>query len=377
MRLTDLIKAKNGQRCRVSAKVAWEDCDRPDYDIFFETELAFADGLIGNPNAFLLATAIPAWFYGEKRVLVEDEICPELTEGLLTAMGWIQHWFKKTANIPAIEGKKQQTIAEPRTPERAACFFSGGIDSMATLRANHLNFPKEHPWRIKDGLLVYGFEIYSPESFEIVKEHLSKLARRISINLIPVYTNHYLVFRKENGEHDFGFWTHEYIGAALAAVAHSFAKRFTVVSIASSHNIPSLVPYGSNPLLDPNYSSCDLRIRYDNIRLARLEKTAMIAQWDDALQNLRVCDRIQQYKPDQFNCGKCEKCVRTMLALIVQGALDKTKAFPHRDVTKEMILKCGRIPSDRQDYYLEMLKPLDALGRHDLVAGIKESIGHY
>lgn len=247
---------------------------------------------------------------------------------------------------------------------------------MATLRANHLRFPAEHPWLIKDGLLVYGFEIYSPMSFAIVKEHLSKLARKIGINLIPVYTNHYLVFRREDSTHDFSLWTYEYLGAALSAVAHSFTKRFTVMSIASGHNIASFMPYGSNPLIDPNYSSCDLRIRYDNVRLTRLEKTALIAQWDDALQYLRVCDRIQHYNLDRFNCGRCEKCIRTMLALIIQGVLGKTRAFPYQDVTREMIASCGRISSDRKDYYLEMLKPLEALGRHDLVSGIKESIGY-
>ncbi len=74
MRVTDFSETKDSQRCRVSAKVAWEDCDYSGYDIVFETEPAYADALTCNPNAFLLATAIPAWFYGERRVLIDGEI---------------------------------------------------------------------------------------------------------------------------------------------------------------------------------------------------------------------------------------------------------------------------------------------------------------
>jgi len=248
---------------------------------------------------------------------------------------------------------------------------------MSTLRANHLNFPVGHPWRIQDGFLVYGLEIYSPEIFDLVRKHLTELARRIQITLIPVFTNHYLSLRNEDGKHHYDFWNYEYMGAALAAVAHSFADRFSVVSIASSDDIPSIVPYGSHPLLDPNYSSCDLRIRHDNIRRSRMEKTGMIAKWPDVLEYLRVCNQIKSYTPDSFNCGKCEKCIRTMLALVAHAALDKTHAFPHKDVTHEMIMKGSPITPARQIYYKEMIAPLKNIGRDDLVEGIKEKISQY
>jgi hypothetical protein len=374
MKIENLREEKNGKRARVVASVTWEDCDRPKQEVYFETDEAFAEDLTCNPHAFLVGGIIPAMHYGEQRVFIDAEICPALRDGLRTAMGWIRHWYySPEKELVNIESKKKSSLPSPRKPERAGFFFSGGIDSFATLRANRINFPPGHPWSIKDGLLVYGLEQDIPEIFEYVKEPLSHVAMDVGVTLIPVYTNLYLEYRQEDSRNRWSFWYHEFMGAALAAIAHAFSSRLTVVSIAADYDIPNQRPHGSQPLLDPNYSSVDLRIFHDGINLSRFSKTRLLADWDVALQHLRVCNQYKLYNPGRLNCGKCEKCIRTMLALVALGALDKTAAFPLKDITVQNIDAISLTPST-YPLYKELIIPLHTKGRVDLAEAIEQKL---
>ena len=379
MRIENLRSEKKGNRVRVAATVIWEDCDRPTQEVYFETDEVFADGLSCNPHAFLVGCIIPAMHYGEKRVIMDAEICPELRTGLITAMSWIRHWYYGLdRNLVQIETKTRSNLPTPRTTERAGFFFSGGVDAFATLRANRLTFPLEHPWSIKDGLLVYGLELDEIEAFEYVVDSLSRVAQEAGITLIPVYTNLYLNYRQEDSLDKFSFWTYKFGGASLAAIAHAFARRLTVVSIAASHDISGLQPWGTHPLLDQNYSSIDLQIRHDGIAISRLEKTKLVADWDAALQHLRVCNLFKHYRPDMLNCGECTKCVKTMLALLALGVLNQTHVFPEHDVSAELVLKHAYIyDAYSESSYRELIAPLAGKGRHDLVRAIEYRIAKY
>lgn len=381
MKIENLRSERKGNRARVAARVGWEDCDRPTQEVYFETEEEFAHGLSCNPNAFLSGCMVPALHHGEERISIDAEICPELRDGLITAMNWIRLWYYGAERrLVRIEAKTQSSLPTSRTPERAGFFFSGGIDSLATLRANRLNFPLGHPGSFKDALIIYGQNIESdnrPETFEQAVTALSDVAKDAGITLIPVYTNiRYL-------DEDRAFFS-RFHGSILASAAHAFARRLTVVSISASDHISALLllnrqhikPHGSHPLLDPNYSSSDLRIRHDGITLSRLDKTKLVADWDVALQNIKVC---QPNWPGK-NCGRCEKCVRTMLALLAVGALDKTNAFTLDDISEDQVSKIRtKKPTTRNDYtveddYLELIAPLAERGRHDLVRAIEHLI---
>jgi len=359
---------------RVAATVIWEDCDRPTQEIYFETTEAFAQDLTCNPHAFLIACIMPAMRHGEARVFIDAEICPQLRNGLITAMTWMRHWYGAKRKLVQIEAKTKSHLPTPRPPQRAGFFFSGGIDSLTTLRTNRLDFPSEHPGSFKDGLLIYGIEKDAePEYFEQVVSYLSEIAQDADIRLIPVYTNvRYL-------DQDGAFWGQEFQGAVLAAVAHALSRRLTTVTIPSSFDINHLYPYGSHPLLDPNYSSSDLQIHHDSVLLSRLTKTKIVADWDVALQNLRVCNKKKLIKPGALNCGQCEKCIRTMTGLLALGKLDKTPTFPKADVTENLLVTNAYIkhPPYGEFYYRELIAPLAAKGRHDLVRGIEQIIARY
>jgi hypothetical protein len=375
MKIENFKSENNGNLARVSAIVSWEDCDRPTQEIYFETTQAFAQDLSCNPHTFLIAAIMPAMRHGEARISIDAEICPELRNGLITAMSWIRHWYYESDHtLVQIEAKTRSGLPTPHNiAKRTGSFLSGGIDSLATLRANRLDFPLEHPNSIKDGLLIYGLEVEDPAVFEQVLSSLSDIAQDAEITLIPIYTN------VRQLDLDWTFWGEEFQGAVLAAVAHTLSGRLTEVIIPSGFDISHLYPYGSHPILDPNYSSSDLRVRHDSILLSRLSKTKIVADWDVAFQNLRVCNRTDLIKPGSLNCGQCEKCLRTITALVALGMLNKTNAFPEVNVSEELLLQKVQIkePPYAEFCYQELIAPLAAKGRHDLVRAIERIIARY
>ena len=377
MKIENLQSEKIGNKARVTAKVIWEDSDRPMQEIYFETSEAFRAGLSCNPHAFLVACILPAMHHGEKRLFIDAEICPALQNGLVEVMNWFQNWFEVDRGIVRIEARTKPGLSTPSQPRNAAIFLSGGIDSLSALRHNHLNFPIEHPWHITDGIIIYGQNIESdnrPETFDRALAALSEVGADAGITLLPVVTN---IRQLEPDTH---FFMKEFHGAILAATAHALAERISIASIAASESIPSthkvlrrhdFEPWGSHPLIDPNYGSSDLLIRHVGVELSRLDKTRLVADWHTGLQNIKVC---APNWPGE-NCGRCEKCIRTMLALIALDSLDKTQAFSDNDLSDSLVRnvqieKHSYVNSVEYDY-LELIPFLIEKGRRDLARAIE------
>lgn len=366
--------------------------------MYIETSSEFAEDLTPNANAFLLAGVMPAMVHGERRVCIDGQVCPELRNGLITAMQLFQKWNgKETCRPITIEATQGFIPRVPRIQARAASFQSSGVDALATLRSNRLDIPLEHPASIKDCIMIYGFELGAYEStdanteaFEFAKSRLDELGQTEHFTLIPVYTN--LVHLDDDDGNRYWF----YAGAMLAAIAHAFVSRISTVSIASSDAVlEEMISMGTHPLLDPNYSSTDLRVIHDGIRFSRLEKVSLIAQWEAGLQNIRSCwDPFRA--ADTLNCGLCEKCLRTMTQLLVFDKLKSCQAFPFDDLSPEQLNGLWVGPLDFSAPRKEMLKAairrltfssiepwetlvpeLTKIGRHDLVEVIRVKLAEY
>jgi hypothetical protein len=369
MRIENLRVESSPNRVKVATTVIWEDCDRPTREIYFETDAAFAQDLSCNPHAFLVGCIVPALHHGEARIAIDETICPELRNGLLTTMGWLCQWASSPYKPLRIEAKPGNPPPSPPRSEHAGSFLSGGVDSLATLRRNRLDFPPEHRRSIRDCLLVHGFDIGGKEAsgsevevFDRALAALSAIIEDANVTLIPVSTN---IRHLDDSDH---FWIFEFHGAALASVAHAFSNRLTWVSIASTYDIPNLSRWGSHPLLDPNYGSAELQIRHDNLWMSRLEKVRLVADWDVALRNLRVCT----YNPPGMpNCGRCEKCLRTMLELLAVGKLAHASTFSQKDVTEEMLQEVCITNAYENSCYRELIGALRAQGRQDLATCIE------
>jgi hypothetical protein len=371
MRIEHLGLEKVDARTRITAQVCWEEIERPTLELYFETVEPFSADLVCSADPFLIAAIIPAFRHGEKRVRIDGDVSPELFDGLRTVMTWLRQWFQVPHEPVAIEGRPAVRAIEQRSPPGAGFFFSGGVDSLATLRANRLTFPASHPGSIKDGLLVYGLEVERPDAFEHAMNAVAELAADAGVTLVPVYSN------VRQLDEDWVFYRDQFQGAILAAVGHALAGRLGVLSIAATYDVPNLAPWGSHPLIDPNFSTYSLRVHHDGVALSRLDKVRLLLDWPAALRRMRVCNKADFYRADRLNCGQCEKCVRTMLELLALGALERSPAFPRLDLTVDTVSAIYIGDDYVASCYDELLAPLALQGRADLVRGIEENLAGY
>jgi hypothetical protein len=381
MRIDQITKSTKGNLARISARVTWEDCDRPTQEIYISVPSRFLDDLSCNPNTFLLNGFVPAMHDGEKRLQIEGKLCPQLHNGVKTAIQLLQHWYGEDSHSTvAIEAKQGFEPPVPRTPERTALFMSGGVDSLTNLYLNRQDFPLDHPGSIQDGLFIAGFGLVGEgknaytgpirdafkDSANVIEQDaafLSELAEREKFTLIPIHTNFTSMVRPR-------ILVREMSAAFLAAIAHVFPHRYSKVKIASDSNIAELYPWGTHPFLDPNYSSAEMSIYHEGCHLTRLEKVGTIADWELGLSCLRVCNyRPEYHKSGTLNCGRCDKCIRTMLQLIIHGGLDRCSTFPNKDVTPEMITHMKLISPP--GFLPQLVEPLEQIGRHDLAQALK------
>ena len=373
MRINDIAVTTGKGRARLQAVVHWEDIQRPTEPVFFETTEAFAGDLAAETAAFVVGCLVPAMHLGERRLAIDGGICPGLLEGLATAMGILAHWSGGRYRPLAIEAGRRWATAYSPAKRRTGLCLSGGIDSLAALRLNRLNYRPKHPWYIKDGLMVHGFDIGGVVSrgakypvFDRAVAAMEAVAADAGITLVPVYTN----VRHLCDDRD--LWLNTFFGAVLAAAGHAVAGRLSLLFIASSYDIPHLHPCGSHPILDPEYGSQSLAIRHRDLALSRLEKHRIVAEWPAAFHNFRVC---LANVPDRLNCGRCEKCVRTMTELAAIGQLQDTRAFDGEMVTPDHFDGFDITIRGRDAFYRDLLAPLAAQGRDDLVDIIRRKLG--
>ena len=371
MKISKFNLIKDEENVKATALVSFEDCDQPEKKVFIKTSRAYETYFDVNPHSFLVGCLLPAMHFGEKRIMMDSKICPFLKEGLETAMHILADWTEGRYHPLKIEAAAMSEIMPIKTPG-AGMFMSGGMDSLAALRLNRLHYSSNNPGYVKDGFFLHGFDIGGVVErgmkypvFDRAMEAISKITNDAELSLIPVYTNiRHLCDERE-------LWLNSFFGSVLAAIAHSFTRRMDLVFISSSYDIPNLHPCGSHPLLDPEYSSLDLRIRHRDYQLSRIEKIKIVSQWDVAFQNFRVC---LANVPDRLNCGHCEKCVRTMTELTALGLLDKTRAFVENEITPQHISEFDITIRVRPPFYRPLIPLLRQQGRDDLAQVIEKQL---
>ena len=369
MRIGKIRKEVKCSRVRVVASIQWEDCDRSSQEIYFETDGRFEPYLSCSAHAYVAGCLLPALRHGEGRIAIEEPICPRFRNGLLANMKLLETWYGKPKKPLDLETRPGRPAGVQRKEQRVGLFLSGGVDSLSTLRLNRLDYPLDHPRSVQDGLVVYGFDIgglrewkTEDDIFERATKSLEILAKDTQIQLIPISTN------LRHLDDDIGFWQYEFHGAALAAVGHILSSRLSTVLISSTYDVHHLKPWGSHPLLDSNYGSADLEILHDGLPLSRLEKVRIVSEWAPALANMRVCTMNE---PEKLNCGRCEKCLRTIAELDAIGKLGEASAF-QADETSLQMLDSVKIAYGYQNAcWRELIPCFVAQGRHDLARKIR------
>lgn len=262
-------------------------------------------------EALLTAAALPAMRQQLQVIRLSGAVSPRFLENLNGVMAFFrQH---KRNYLPfRVEGAQLQP-APPSTEQRVGLFFSGGVDSFYTLLQNQET--------ITDLIFLHGYDQALDEqglrqglaaSARQVAAHYGKRAIELESN-IRLYLDPQVPW----------IWS---FGAGLAAPMHTLAPHFSRFYFSGAHAYTAgeLVPAGVDPRLDPYWGTEALEVIHFGADTPRVEKTARVAQDEFALQHLFVC---LHSRPGAKNCGRCEKCLRTMIDLAAVGALERCTTF--------------------------------------------------
>ena len=113
-------------------------------------------------------------------------------------------------------------------------------------------------------------------------------------------------------------------GLQLTACLLMMQSRFRFGIIASGNTYEELNIWGSTPIADPLGSTAAMSIEHDGAEFNRAEKAGWLGRNTDVSDLIRVCWEGER---GDSNCGRCEKCIRTMMNFWANG-LPKPRSFP-------------------------------------------------
>lgn len=348
----------------MSAEVNYDDQPENSENLWFDVPIELGNRLIPSGNPWL-AALLPLACKICEELNIDGTIDSELMESSSELMEWWRYWFPAMQVVPvrctSIVHRQNQT------PTRTAQFFSGGVDSFFTL-LRHID--NKDQIQVNDLLVGWGFDIPLNESvaFEKVTKSLSAIAKNTETKLVTFSTN--IRDTRFGRELPWGAIGH---GSAMAALALLLDNLYSRVLIPSTDGYRETGPWGSHATTDHYYSSSTMRIIHDGAAYSRLQKVELIATSPIPLGALRVCWRSQA----DINCGRCEKCLRTMLALELCGALRKAATFSHAQLDLGLVKRiyCPFEKSGSlQLYYLELLNAAQQHGRTDIARAISTAI---
>ena len=378
MRIEELRRREIDDRTRIEARFVYEDCELRPVDVFYEAGPPLAAALEATPEAFVLSGLPIALWEGERRLSVEGALDETLADGLVRASSLLASWYERCGAL-RLEPTEGFRVTTRRPAPRRVALFSGGCDAFAMLRENRDVFPLDHPDSIRHVVYAFGFSFldrFKGEEqprfrarYDAHARRLETLGQRVGFELIRVDTNVRLL---DPSREPFYYAAHS--GAFLAPLVASPGFVSDALIASSGEGGPVQSPHGSHPLLDPCYSTGPVRVHHMQPQVSRMEKLRMIAEWEPAYDTLQVCHGWRAPSPEVLNCGKCEKCVRTMVELLVCEALPRFTSFPCDDVTPEMI-EATEIKA-QYDYLTlpEILDGLERIGRHDLLRAIRAKV---
>jgi hypothetical protein len=378
MRIEELGSQRIGDRVRIKARYVYEDTDLPPIEVYYEAGPPLADALEATPDAFALTGFPLALWEGERRLKVEGALDTTLANGLGQAGALLASWHERCSSL-TLEPVDGFYPVRQRPEPHAAALFSGGVDAMAMLCENRRLVPLDHPLSIRTAMYAFGFSFLDrPDGledprmrarYEAQARRLEALGERIGFTLVRLDTN---VRRLDPSREPFHEAAHSAAFLAPLVASPSYVSDALIASVGEGG--PVQTPHGSHPLLDVQYGTGAVRVHHMQPQVGRTDKLGMIADWEPAYDTLQVCHGGKDRSSDLTNCGRCEKCVRTMLGLLVWNALPRFSTFPHDNVTPKMI---DNIRVRSAYCYLtmnELLAGLQRVDRHDLVRAIQAQV---
>jgi len=313
------IKSITRGRVRISAFIEIEGRPELSDTLWFEFPADMSESVSGQSNAFA-AALLPAAMALGRPLAVRGGVSPKLLAGLGKVQDLFHGWLPAAFSKIDIHCERLEVESADTAGAAPAAAFSGGIDSFFTLITHLPRRAADPGQRLKYILFVHGFDIPSADrrTYGLARESYEKMAAGLGVRLIAAASNFRDLRLTRSVPWDMA------CGPALIGAALSLAPVFSRFFVPSTHRHAEHLVQGCHPLVDPNFSTETLEVVHDGIDFSRSQKTKVIAEFQPSYDNLRVC----WVKPDGVrNCGRCQKCLRTMIALDLLGALPRYTTF--------------------------------------------------
>lgn len=306
-------------------------------------------------DAFLAAALIPAMAMGEDIHIESDlPVSPKLLQACDTLQSVFVLWgpaFGLVLRRIQITGGRPEPVVSAANPR--VSFFSGGVDGTYTFlhHADELD------------LLLFAkgidMQLHNDEGYQRALAMNTDYLRHRGKPLIPLETNVRFLGR------EFGLSWIPCMGGGLASIA--LAGGFRRCYIAAGLSYGDMIPNGSSFVTDHLWSTEWTEIVHDGAEADRISKIRRIAADPEALAILRVC-----WQDRGYNCGECEKCLRTMASLRALGIQAPTFPPVTDECVRTRIAALDVFHDDTQAYLTENLTAATAAGDRVLVQALQK-----
>lgn len=320
---------------------------------WIEVPADLGESIATNGDPWLVAALPLAWTLGEP-LEVALPVDGELLANLQPLQELWSRWF------PHFEPVKiaADSTGGPRSPtgRGTAVFFSGGVDSTY----NALHSDKNHRETIGDLIHIRGFDIplENAEGLRQAERRVAGTARTLGKNLIFLRTNIRSTRLREAN------WERIVHAPLLAGIGHLLGPRYRRLLVGSARPSDLDTPLGSHPAVYPRLRTRGTETQIYAPQTEKTDKVAYLAAHPQVLQHLRVCWESES----GGNCGRCTKCLYTMTALEVYGALRDCTAFPENVVDQKRLR--GVYMGRKGHYFKDLRARASARGRADLVESL-------
>lgn len=329
-------QTKNGS---VSIEASVE-LDHPTVGIPSKIWINYPEALSGNitqtHNPFVPSLAVLASFLGED-LEVRGSLSRRLLWGVNQVINVFMDWSPKVFHPIRIfpDSLTDAHIVSDET----AILFSGGVDSYYSLLNHNPETDKILP--VSSAIFVHGCDIPldKPESYARVFDIYEPILVEMGIRLISAKTNMREFHRKVN-------WNITY-GSVLAGIAFGMEGLYRQLLFSAQHQRDAQVMQGSEIRLVSSLSTENTEVLLDG-QIHRAEKVAYLCQQPVTYSTLRVC---WEHPDGIMNCGKCEKCIRTMVELELAGGLKDYKTFKSKLHISQIVWTNINSPVKRAFWY--------------------------
>ena len=249
-----------------------------------------------------------------------------------------RRWYPSLKRVAINARRTEYNKIEP-IKIKSGLLFSGGVDS------THLLLKHLHEKPILLTIIGFDIELNDIKKIEETKKELRNIARKygLSYHLMfcssfydPIYLDCISFYKLQRSD----FWGGLGSGVAIPSIVAPLVYALGLEKIYISCGLPSWFKYPWSDRMEiyGNLRFAGIKVipeGYAETRLRKIEEIAQFVHNTSSEIKLRVC--FSRWGRGTLNCGRCEKCQRTMAELLALGENPLRYGFPFKKLNLNFI----------------------------------------